>query len=290
MLAGNVKVEYSGDVLTFSGDTSSNSVFVQHISSTQIRVTGKRLDGTGSTQINGSPSKVISFDGTKNGMRFSLGAGADYLRIDTANDYLVNMTSLSIMMGSGSDLLYIDDASVYNSTTIATDTDGYTQGNDTVKITDTDLGHTVYFDRHYYSYGTTSIKTGGGTDNVILQNVVARHNLTIDTASSGFYSTADKVTLEDVQCQYKTYHFDQGTIKITTGGGADKINLTRVKADFIEVDAKGGNDTVNFISVLFDNDGSKVNGGAGADTLTRRSNGGDGLGYVNWVNFEYKYT
>lgn len=289
MLAGNnVKVEYSGDTLTFVGDSSDNWILVQRVDSTHLKVSGKRIGDPGyNTRLNNNSYVLtIPFDGTKNSLRFDLGAGIDYVRLDTNTGVRLRTKYLDVKMGSGNDYVNLYHTYVYYSTNIDTDT-----GNDRLIMRDVQLGTEIgYYGGVYHSYGTTSIKMGTGKDIVDLQDVLALHNVTIDTARAGVDTFADTVTLVDFQCGYDNYHHDQATLKVTTGGGADSIAFTRVQSDFILVDAKAGSDTVNFTSVLFDNDGSKVNLGSGFDRLRRKSNGGDGLGDVTWVSYEATFT
>jgi hypothetical protein len=297
MMAGDVSVAFGkSDAYTLEFKESPNTtkqvntgqdnhIYVERISATQIRVTGS-ADGLAPTDttINGRSSQVFNFQNGGRSLSFNMGGGNDSVTVDSGSEASFTMNKLSIKMGAGSDTVSLISLNVRQTTSISTD-DVVTfdnvaqQGKDRVEIYNTTF------------VGTTTIKTGGKSDYIALLSVVTGDDIVIDTANSGTDSAGDSVILTDVVCGNRSYKYEQGLIKITTGNGGDTITLKNSKTDFIQIDALGGDDTVSLESVYVDNDGiSYVDGGTGGrDKLVKKNITGAGIAYLNkahWTRFE----
>lgn len=274
LLTGNVTADFFANdhVLHITGDARSNSVMIERNGD---RIT---VSGGGTTTVNQHTSTSFSASSIDD-IIISMGGGDDVVSVRGRNDSMkLFARDIEVYGGTGNDTIKVSNCSISDDLFIRTDRqfDATSQnaGADKVTVSDCSVSD------------KTNILTGNGRDTVTLDRVKTHDDIIIDTADDKSVSDADEVRLTDVRCSFRNFHFDQGTLKVSTGGGRDVVSLKNVQSDFVEIDTGSGADSVNLRFVSFDNDGSYIDGGSGEDLINRFLNGGDGLGNVKFKHFE----
>lgn len=214
-MAGDVTVAINGNVLSIVGDQLGNQILVDQVDQSFFRVIGQQ-----GTTVNGLAAQIVPFNPAGNDLRIDLKGGDDILQLNNlAFGQTVTLQKLRVDMGAGNDRAELGGFAVI--------------GGDPVDIT---LGKNnqaeqdfLRFDEAVFNGGVT-IATGGGTDEVLTNDMVFIGGLQVSTAGGD-----DRVAIDDTTVL--------GDLKIATGDGNDRIAVqdTVVSRDLV-VDAGKGND------------------------------------------------
>jgi hypothetical protein len=299
MMAGDIAANVTNGNLNLNEAAGQagrdNSVLISQIAPGRIRVTGlgSTTDGTKSL-INGAAFQDFNVSGN---LSVNFGGGNDLVNFDATappsfQDVTLNLGAPPLVVSRGAtaanaggpvakplgfpdkDNVMIWDANIRGSLTINTGAD-----DDWVYIANAKIGDGVGIDN-------ITINTGAGADTAELKNLHGQINGAIDiqTFSSLNENDADCAWLENVTAL--------GNIGVRTGGGQDLIHLDHVTSfKDINLDAGVGDDAIeinyavavdNFFANLGDgndniaindlyviNKATKIDGGAGSDSITK---------------------
>src|SRR5262245_32472008 len=212
MMAGNVLVSVSNGDLIVTGDTQENQIQIIQARQNGVPTAGRYwIAPQNGTLINGQASGQYVNNVTRD-MRINLGDANDRLTLSdgSSNSNFIVPRDLIIDMAGGADVVNVNKISVRDDATITTG-----DGNDSVTfkgsvgaVSGVDGGANDLF-----------IDTGARPDNVLLQNVFVRRNLTINTGIDNFSDIVD------------VYFTSVGhDTNISTGDGGDIVDI----ADFTD--------------------------------------------------------
>ncbi|MBA4019012.1 MAG: hypothetical protein C0483_17730 [Pirellula sp.] len=197
-LAGNVVVALSGGTLSVTGDAKDNSVTIEQISATVVRVTGNDTTdlagNTVATTVKFGNSTAAFQDITVAaaiGLKVVMGAGNDTAALQDGS-----VKSLSVDMGAGSDNVIISNATVTGNSATNIKLGGSENQGDNFTATNFSA-----------ALSQVTINAGGGENGINLTTGSAR-SLEINGGSQDDY-----VNVSDVAVN--------GNVRINTGSGDD---------------------------------------------------------------------
>jgi FKBP-type peptidyl-prolyl cis-trans isomerase FkpA len=271
MLAGNVAVSLQGDILTITGDGSSNEIRVTGTSTGRARV----VPVTGTT-VNGS-SAVFEMGTTVRNVAIQMAGGNDSVTVenlptpgyldldlgignDSANIRDINVRTLNVNGRAGNDVVQFGNTFSPGYITIQTH-----EGDDTLSITSMASNRGVFLD------------TGEGSDLIAIDNLGMRENFVVNTAGGN-----DRVFLTGQVYSYSA--------QFSLGVGNDTLSVTpqisSTTANFgkqLTVRAGDGNDTVFFGRSTIARKSISIDGGSGSDAVGAP---GADLRRASYTNFE----
>lgn len=275
LMAGDVAVSVSGGnmLIQEAGNSyqGAQAVQVSQLGNGKIRVQGLTNAGGTVTKVNGLNYQDFTVTGD---LTVNLGAANDYLSLNGGSFRNVNVQMHQPGGAADSDAVFISDTRTTGDMTIKTGA-----GNDVVDINHAAIGNDASDDLSIFSgAGGDSIRMNGWTS--------VRGNLTVQAYDSYYENDNDFVDINTAVAYNR--------VDVYTGFGNDTVNMTAVTAGTHVVLATGdGNDTVklrevqalddfyvylgngddNMDMVYLRADHLTVDGGAGADRLTRSLDG-----------------
>jgi hypothetical protein len=208
MAAVTAIVNTSGD-LVVTGDDNENTLQIVQAMQNGAPITGKFfITPQNGTTLNGQSSGQY-FEHVNRNMSIDLGGANDRLTLGSGglDGNFVVPADLNITMGEGADVVRVNHLAVRDDATIDTG-----NGNDSVIFKGT-VGQVSGFDN---GANDLTIKTGARCDNVLLQQVLVRRNININTGTDDF---TDFVTLDTV------INGNAGTTTLNTGAGSDVVDI-----------------------------------------------------------------
>jgi len=265
-LAGNVAAAISGNTLTITGDDFDNIVNITQVGAML------HVEGVGGTLIQGAAFQDFALNGGR--LNLDLRGGADVV---TLGDGLldISVSSLSINTGAGADSVSIQGLNVTGNANVNINLGANTEA-------DSDL--LTVLDSAWA--GNVSVRTGGGSDIVVLGNALTDVNfrgLSLDTGAEADVVTATRVNLTgtgsssinlganaelDADILTLTTVDIAGALSIRTGDGDDLVTTDNVTVDRnLSVDLGAGGDTLNAQTSLTVHGSTSLRLGDGDNTV-----------------------
>jgi hypothetical protein len=285
MLDGNVAANFTGGVLTLTGDSASNGVEIFNTSADVVEVLGLN-QGTPTTVGGTSPPTTIATAPSQlfqHVVSIVLDFNNGQTGVNQGDDAIVltklQLTgSVSIGLGTGSDIVALGNFD--NSGGLVDSAVDATQGSvefDKGLTIDLQGGTNTLVAKDVTLNGKSGPNltiTGAGVDSLSLDNVAVNHAIAItDTGST-------TINMTQVHCNNMTASLGIGndsvaidhtsvghTLSINTGDGDDTVSLDNVAAKSLQLDGGAGNNhlTVTNAEVLQD---TTIKGGDGDDSVT----------------------
>jgi hypothetical protein len=265
-----VLVSVTGGDLVVTGDNQADQVQIIQSLQNGTPIPGRYfITGQNGTTINGQTGGQF-FANVTDDIRINLNGNNDRLTLGNGinGDFIVP-DDLEINMGEGADVVTIDRITVRDDATILTG-----NGNDSVSVKAT-IGALAGVDN---GANDLIIDTGERADNVSLQNVFVRRNLTVNTGIDNFTDVVDMLFMNvgnntnistgdgSDLVRISDVGFN-GDLTVNTGAGNDAVSLTRCQVDEFFANLAANDDTLT----LRDTSGRRatLDGGSGVDTLLR---------------------
>lgn len=274
MMTGNVLVSVSGGNLVVSGDSGGNELRIIQSLQNGAPIAGRFfITGQNGTTINGQTVGQF-FQNVTGDLQINLDGGNDRLTLGdgVSNSRFIVPRDLQVDMGDGNDVVRLDRVSVRDDARLVTGA-----GSDGVFVKGA-IGGLAGVDN---GQNDLTIDTGDRADNIFLENVFVRHNLSVNTGNDDFTDVIDM-------------HFMNigNDTDVRTGAGGDIVRVSDVGFnDDLTIDTGSGNDSVSidrcqvdelFLSLGTDSDAltlrntfgrrASLNGGLGSDTLSQSGN------------------
>jgi hypothetical protein len=275
LLAGNVTVQYIDFELKITGDNATNAIQVFAIpgndgSGNTIRVVGRSFDGN--FHPNGSPiytGEATTINRAAGPFNFIVPSRKISITTRSGNDAVVFgrpqplietvASGLSINTGAGSDYLSVQNARDENlNPTVFKMTSASGSGADLENEADR-----VYIDG-FHAQRSLRLTTGGGNDIVSMNNFGVTNGLTVINTGLGL----DRLTLS--QMNFDRLQVDTGGSSITNrenNSDRDVAIISKLYGNSAEVFLGGGNDTIEVEGEVEFAGSVTIDGGSGNDKL-----------------------